>query len=182
MKKIVLASKSPRRKELLSLIVDSFEIDVAVKPERKPFWVKKEKLAQHLAKQKATEVFKKHPDAIVIGADTIVLAKNQILGKPKDENDVRRMINLLNNDTHKVITGVCIKSKEKTVCFSSITEVSFVNMSQEEIDEYCKLDTVYDKAGAYAIQAEAGKYINKIVGDYNNVVGLPVDELKKYLN
>ena len=181
MKTIVLASKSPRRKELLKQIVDNFEIDVAVKPERKPFWVKKEKMAEHLAKQKAKEVFKKHPNAIVIGADTIVLAKKQILGKPKDENDVRRMINLLNDSTHQVITGVCVISKEKTISFSSVTDVTFIKMSEEEIDHYCKLDTIYDKAGAYAIQAEAGKYISKINGDYNNVVGLPVDELKKHL-
>ena len=181
MRNIVLASKSPRRKELLKQIVEEFEIDVAVKPERKPFWVKKEKIAEHLAKQKAKEVFKKHPEAIVIGADTIVLAKNQILGKPKDVNDVRRMINLLNDSTHQVITGVCVISKEKKVSFSSITDVTFVKMSLEEIDEYCKLTTIYDKAGAYAIQAEAGKYISEIKGDYNNVVGLPVDELKEYL-
>lgn len=181
MKKIVLASKSPRRKELLKQIIDEFEIDVAIKPERKPFWVKKSKIAEHLAKQKAKEVFKKHKDAIVIGADTIVLAKNQILGKPKDEADVRRMINLLSGCTHQVITGVCVISNEKTICFSSVTDVTFVKMSEEEINEYCKLKTIYDKAGAYAIQAEAGKYISEIKGDYNNVVGLPIDELKKHL-
>lgn len=181
MKKIILASKSPRRKELLKQIVDEFEIDVAVKPERKPFWVKKEKVAEHLAKQKAKEVFKKHKDAIVIGADTIVLAKNQILGKPKDKEDVKRMINLLSGCTHQVITGVCIISSEKTISFSSITDVTFIKMSEEEIAEYCNLTTIYDKAGAYAIQAEAGKYISEIKGDYNNVVGLPIDELKKHL-
>ena len=92
------------------------------------------------------------------------------------------MISMLSNNTHIVVTGVYIMSKEFKKSFSSITKVTFRKMSEQEIDEYCNLDTVYDKAGAYAIQAEAGKYITSIDGDYNNVVGLPIDELKKYLN
>ena len=178
---IILASKSPRRQELLKQITEDFIIDVSDVVEKIPSNCKKQNVPMHLAKQKACDVFKRHQDDIVIGADTIVLAKKQILGKPKDEADVRRMINLLSGCTHQVITGVCVISNEKTISFSSVTDVTFIKMSEEEINEYCKLETIYDKAGAYAIQAEAGKYISEIKGDYNNVVGLPVDELKKHL-
>ena len=133
----------------------------------------------HLAKQKAVDVFKRHTDDIVIGADTIVLLNNEILGKPKDKEDVKRMITMLNDNTHEVITGVCIKTQESCKTFKVVTKVTFKKMSEEEIESYCNLETVYDKAGAYAIQEDAGQYITSIEGDYNNVVGLPVDELRK---
>ena len=182
MKRVILASKSPRRKELLSKIVDNFEIIVSNSKEKRPLFVSNKKVPVCLAKQKAKEVFKENKDALVIGADTVVIVNNEILGKPKEKEDVKRMISMLSNNTHIVVTGVYIMSKEFKKSFSSITKVTFRKMSEQEIDEYCNLDTVYDKAGAYAIQAEAGKYITSIDGDYNNVVGLPIDELKKYLN
>lgn len=181
MRKIILASKSPRRKELLSQIVEDFEIKVSTSKEKRPIFVSNKKVPVYLAKQKAKEVFKSNKDAIVIGADTVVIVNNEILGKPKDKQDVRRMITMLSDNTHIVVTGVYIISKEYRKSFSSITKVTFRKMSEQEIDEYCLLDTVYDKAGAYAIQSEAKQYITKIEGDYNNVVGLPIDELKKYL-
>ena len=178
---IVLASKSPRRQELLKLITNDFIIDVSDVIEKIPTNCKKQNVPIHLAKQKAVDVFKRHENDIVIGADTIVLVNDEILGKPKDKDDVRRMITMLSNNTHEVITGVCIKTKESCTTFKVVTTVTFKDMSDQEIDEYCELETVYDKAGAYAIQEEAGKYITSIEGDYNNVVGLPVDDLKKYL-
>lgn len=182
MRKIILASKSPRRKELLSKIIDDFEIKISSKPEKKPILVPLKKIPVFLAKQKAKEVYKNNKDCLVIGADTVVIVNNQILGKPKDKNDVRRMINMLSNNIHIVVTGVYIICKEFKKSFSSITEVTFRKMSDQEIDNYCKLETIYDKAGAYAIQNEAKEFITNINGDYNNVVGLPIDELKKYLN
>lgn len=178
---IVLASKSPRRQQLLKEIVDDFIIDVADVDENLPPEINYLDAVKDLAKKKALAVFNKRNDDIIIGADTIVYAKNEILGKPKDKDDVKRMIMLLSNDTHVVATGVCVVSKDFIDCFVEITEVTFKKMSEVEIDEYCKLDTVYDKAGAYAIQAEAKKYISKINGDYNNVVGLPVDRLNQCL-
>ena len=178
---IILASKSPRRQQLLKLITDDFIIDVSDVVEKIPSNCKKQNVPMHLAKQKAVDVFKRHEDDIVIGADTIVLVNDEILGKPKDEEDVRRMITMLSNNTHEVITGVCIKTKESCKTFKVVTKVTFKEMSSQEIDDYCKLTTIYDKAGAYAIQEEAGQYITSIEGDYNNVVGLPVDALKKYL-
>ena len=91
------------------------------------------------------------------------------------------MITMLSNKTHIVVTGVYLICKEFTKSFKSITEVTFANMTEEEINDYCELTTIYDKAGAYAIQEEAGKYITNIKGSYNNVVGLPIEELKEYL-
>ena len=172
---IVLASKSPRRQELLKQITEDFIIDVSDVIEKIPSNCKKQNVPMHLAKQKAVDVFKRHSDDIVIGADTIVLVNDEILGKPKDKEDVKRMISMLSDNTHEVITGVCVKT------FKVVTKVTFKKMSEEEINKYCELDTVYDKAGAYAIQNEAGAYITSIEGDYNNVVGLPVDELRKYI-
>lgn len=178
---IVLASKSPRRQELLKQITTDFVIDVSDVVEKIPSNCKKQNVPMHLAKQKAVDVFKRHIDDIVIGADTIVLVNNEILGKPKDKEDVKRMITMLNNNTHEVITGVCVKTKESCKTFKVVTKVTFKKMSEEEITNYCNLKTVYDKAGAYAIQEDAGQYIASIDGDYNNVVGLPIDELRKYL-
>ena len=181
MRNIILASKSPRRQELLKQIVNEFEVIVSNSKEKKPLFVPLEKVPVFLAKQKAKEVYKNNKESIVIGADTVVICDKQILGKPKDKDDVRRMITMLSNKTHIVVTGVYIICKEYKKQFSSITKVTFKNMSQQEIDEYCNLETVYDKAGAYAIQAEAGQYITNVEGSYNNVVGLPVEELKEYL-
>ncbi len=181
MKEIVLASQSPRRKELLKQIVDDFTIDVSTKPEKIPFLCLKKRIPLHLAKQKALNVYQRHQESLIIAADTIVICKNQILGKPKNKDDVRRMITLLSNKTHIVVTGVYLKSKEFHKSFSCVTKVTFKKLTPNEIEEYCQLTTIYDKAGAYAIQGEAKSFISKIEGDYNNVVGLPIRELKKYL-
>lgn len=181
MKRVVLASKSPRRKQLLKEIIEEFDIDVSELEEKKPRFVSLKKVPVCLAKQKAKEVFKRNKDALVIGADTVVIVNNQILGKPKDKEDVKRMISMLSGNTHIVVTGVYLISKEYRKSFSCVTEVSFVKMSEKQIAEYCELSSVYDKAGAYAIQEEAGQYISSIKGDYNNVVGLPTSMLKQYL-
>ena len=131
--------------------------------------------------KKALEVYKNNKDCVVIGADTVVIANNEILGKPKDKDDVRRMITMLSNNSHIVVTGVYIVCKEYKKAFSSVTTVNFRKMTNQEIDEYCELDTIYDKAGAYAIQNEAKEFITSIDGDYYNVVGFPVEEVRKYL-
>lgn len=181
MQDVILASKSPRRKELLSQIVDNFTIDSSSNPEiidKK--WPLKD-VPRHLAILKAQEVANRHPNSIVIGADTIVLIDNEILGKPKDQEDVIRMMKLLSNRTHLVITGVCLIKDHKLKSFSCITKVTFKKLTENEIASYATLDSVYDKAGAYAIQEDAKDFIVKIKGDYNNVIGLPISKLKKYL-
>ena len=134
-----------------------------------------------LAKQKALDIYKNNKDALVIGADTVVIAKNEILGKPKDKEDVRRMINMLSGNSHIVVTGVYIVSKEYRKALSCTTKVTFKKMSEKEINDYCELDTIYDKAGAYAIQNEAKEFITSIEGDYYNVVGFPVELVRKHL-
>ena len=181
MSRIVLASKSPRRQELLKNIYDNFEVIVSNKEEVIPKFTPLKKVPVVLAKQKALDVYKENKDALVIGADTVVIVNKEILGKPKNKEDVRRMITMLSGNTHIVVTGVYIASKKYKKAFNTITKVHFRKMSEEEINQYCELDTIYDKAGAYAIQGEAKEYISSIEGDYNNVVGLPVDDLRKHL-
>ena len=181
MRKVILASKSPRRQELLKEIVEDFDIVVSTSKEKRPLFVSLKKVPMYLAKQKATEIYKKNKDSLVIGADTVVICNNEILGKPKDKQDAKRMITMLSNKTHIVVTGVYLICKEYKKAFYEVTEVTFKNMSQKEIDSYCELTNIYDKAGAYAIQEDAGQYIEKINGSYTNVVGLPVEALKKYI-
>ena len=181
MKKIVLASKSPRRKLLLSSIVDTFEIDVSNKEETYPSSLHLEKVPAYLARQKVNDVYKRHQDALVIGADTVVIINNQILGKPKDKDDAYRMISMLQGKTHKVVTGIYLKEKGFRKTISAISYVTFKKMTEDEINNYCLLDSIYDKAGAYAIQEDAKDLIIKIKGSYNNIVGLPIELIKDYL-
>ena len=181
MKRVVLASKSPRRKQLLKEVFDTFDIDVSNIEEKCPDNIKTTEVPVFLAKIKAEDVFQRNKDALVIGADTVVIVNDEILGKPKDKKDVKRMITMLSNNTHIVVTGVCLKTSEYIKTFSCITQVTFRKMTEKEIEDYCNLKSVYDKAGAYAIQEDAQKYITKVVGDYNNVVGLPTEMIKEYI-
>lgn len=180
-KQIVLASASPRRHELLKEIFKDFEVDISTKKEKKPFYVSLRNTSKYLAKQKAKDVFKRHLNDIVIGADTIVYVNHQVLGKPKDIDDAKRMISLLSNKTHEVITGVCIISKDFIDNFKVVSKVTFRKITPEEIDKYCSLKTIYDKAGAYAIQGEAKDFVINVEGEYNNIVGLPIKKLKEKL-
>lgn len=178
---IILASNSPRRKQLLSKIVPDYKIEVSKVEEVCPSHLKLKKVPVYLATLKASDVYSRFPNDVVIGADTIVISKHQMLGKPKDKKDIYRMINMLQGTSHYVVTGVCIIKDNKKYTFSSITKVYFKKMSKEQIEDYCNLETLYDKAGAYAIQAEAKKYIHHIIGEYHNVMGLPICKLKKVL-
>ena len=181
MKRIVLASKSPRRKQLLKERFEEFDVDVSDVVETFPNDILKVDVPVYLAKLKAEDVFKRNNDALVIGADTVVIINDQILGKPIDKADAINMISMLSGNTHIVVTGVCLKCSEYIKTFSCITEVTFKKMSNEEIIQYCELNSIYDKAGAYAIQEDAAKYIVGIKGDYNNVVGLPTEMIKQYI-
>ena len=181
MRRVILASKSPRRQELLKMIVDDFDIKTSNNAEKISRFIPLKKVPVSLAKQKALEVYKQNKNCVVIGADTVVIANKEILGKPKDKEDVRRMITMLEGNSHIVVTGVYIVCKEYKKAFSCVTTVNFRKMTPQEIDQYCELETVYDKAGAYAIQNEAKEYISSIDGDYYNVVGFPVDLVKQHL-
>ncbi len=187
MSEIILASASPRRRELLAnmglqftvLVSDADEsgVDTSVPPEI---------YVQELALLKAAAVAKtviKNKDAIVISADTIVVCDGEILGKPKDEEDAVRMLTSLSEKSHKVYTGFCVMrlSDAFTVCKNVCTEVVFKPLTREKIDRYVKTSEPMDKAGAYAIQGLGAMLIERINGDYFNVVGLPVSELSDVL-
>ena len=180
MKKIILGSASPRRKELLSQIGVPFEVRVSNKEEVYTNTVPKE-IVKELALMKVENVASEIQarNVIVIGADTIVVHEEQILGKPKDEQEAFEMIRSLQGDTHQVYTGVAVldfdKNGEKTVINHAVeTKVSVNPMSTEEIQKYVESKEPMDKAGAYGIQGRFSAFIEKIEGDYFNVVGLPV--------
>jgi septum formation protein len=176
MKRIILASQSPRRIELLTRLVDSFDIEESQTDEQSRE-KNAEKLACELAMRKARDVLSRNGDAIVIGADTVVAAGGSILGKPQDEADARRMIARLSGGEHAVYTGVCAISKEfcKTICCR--TQVTFDKLSAAEVYSYILEGDWEDKAGAYGIQGAAAKHIKGIKGDYYNVMGLPLREV-----
>lgn len=187
MKKIILGSGSPRRKELLSQIGVPFEVRVSEKEELYTQTIPKE-IVKELALMKAENVASELPakNTIVIGADTVVVHQDQILGKPKDEQDAFRMIQSLQGDVHQVYTGVAIldfdEDGEKTVISHAVeTRVSVNPMSEEEIWKYVQSKEPMDKAGAYGIQGKFSAFIEKIEGDYFNVVGLPVSYVYQML-
>lgn len=200
MEKIILASKSPRRKELLAQIGIEFECVPAVEEEvissdidlnlYELYRDSPEGQVILLAVKKAKEVMGKVNRGIVVAADTVVELDGGILGKPKNKEDAVKMLRNLSGKKHNVHTGVCIikrnsneNCKDKLICFAETTEVFMKYISDEEIEKYVATGEPMDKAGAYGIQGRAAAFIKKINGDYNNVVGLPIsrlyDELKK---
>ncbi len=181
--KIVLASASPRRKELISLITESVEIRPAECDETLPEGIGAREAVEYLSKIKndAAKSISAH-DELIISADTVVAVSNEILGKPADKEDARRMIKLLSGRTHQVYTGVTISYKENAVTFSEKTDVSFFDLTDDEIESYVSSSEPYDKAGAYGIQGKASLLVSGINGDYFNVVGLPVARLNRELS
>lgn len=179
--KIILASASPRRRELLTQMGLSFEVIPSGKEEVITKTVPSE-VVMELAEQKAADVTESAgEDTLVIGADTVVVFRDQILGKPADEEEARDMLRQLSGQTHQVYTGVCLiwrkKGETRTKVFYESTDVTFYEMSPEEIDAYVASKDPMDKAGAYGIQSGCAIYIQGIRGDYNNVVGLPIARL-----
>lgn len=181
MKKLILASNSPRRKELLEDLKYNFDIIPSDINEEIDINNPIDDEIQKLSYNKAFSVFQNNKDAIVIGADTVVVLNNKIYGKPKDNNEAKLMLQTLRNNTHSVITAVTIISSKISETFSSKTDVEFGNIEDEEIDKLIKEENLLDKAGSYAIQGAAKKYIKKINGDYYTVVGLPIYELNQRL-
>ena len=184
MKKIVLSSNSPRRKELLGELGIDFEVRVIKGiDETYPKELSVEEVPQYIAREKA-RVYTVGKDEVLLTADTVVVLGNEIMGKPHDEADAMRMLRQLSGKTHQVITGVCLKTCDKQVTFSDITDVSFAELTEEEIKFYVDNFRPLDKAGAYGIQEWIGLAgVTGINGSYFNVVGLPVHrvyaELKK---
>ena len=179
--KYILASASPRRKELLSLAVKDFEIIPSKIPEIVPDGLEVEKHSEYLARLKANDIAKDFKNAVVIGADTSVILGNEILGKPRDREDAKRMLKMLSGNIHKVITGCAVVKNGVCDSFSVTTEVEFLGLTDKEIEDYLNTNEPYDKAGSYGIQSLGGLFVNSIKGDYFNVVGLPVAHLKRFL-
>lgn len=177
MNKIILASQSPRRKELLSLLglqYDAIPADIDEEINSNNDLVSE---IEKLSFQKANHIFKDHKDCIVIGADTIVKIDNKVLGKPKSFEQAKQMLELLSGNTHEVVTGVTIMSKDNVETFSSIASVTFYPLSEKEIVDYINTNEPMDKAGSYAIQGIGAKFIKSINGDFYTIMGLPIAEL-----
>lgn len=180
---IILASASPRRQELLSLICDTFTVEPADIDETITENIGLEKTPEYLAVKKAKHIHNSnHYDDIVIGCDTGVFSDNKMLGKPKSKEDACNILSSLSGKTHKVITGCAIFYKDLIISFSSTTEVEFYELTKAEIETYVDTNEPMDKAGAYGIQGKGAVFVKGIKGDFYNVVGLPIALLNKKLN
>lgn len=180
---IILGSASLRRKELLARLDVEFSIKTTDKEENYPKNLEINEIGKFLAKQKADIIARDlEKNYLLITADTIVAQNSEVIHKPKNKQDAIEILRKLSGNSHKVITGVCITSSEKQIVFSSNTDVFFTNLSDEEINFYIERYEPFDKAGAYGIQEWIGFIgIKKIIGSYNNVVGLPTAELYNHL-
>lgn len=184
--KIILASGSPRRRELMKLITEDFTAVSADADETVPEGIPPLLASEYLSNIKALAASLKAPDSVVIGCDTTVIADGEILGKPADKEQCRRFMELLSGRTHQVVTGCTLMYGSSTVSFSEVTDVTFRKLTEEETEAYISTDEPYDKAGGYGIQGRGALLVERINGDYFNVVGLPVSrlnqELKKFLS
>ncbi len=180
--KWILASASPRRRELLTQVGLTFEVMVSDADENIEESLSPDELVKRLSLIKAAAVKEElsakgaDGDSAVIGADTVVFHKGEILGKPKDEEDAFRMLKSLSGDTHSVYTGVTILLGDETITFANETKVVFDTISDEEIKRYIASKEPMDKAGAYGIQGQGGAFVTSIEGEYANVVGFPIGE------
>lgn len=174
--KLILASGSPRRSEILTSVGWEFTKDVADIDETERENESPEVYVQRLAREKAEAVAKRYENELVLGADTTVVINNQIIAKPVDLDDARRMIKMLSGNWHEVLTGIAVVKSQNLQSSVGIqsTRVKFAEMSDEEIEFLVQYGEPLDKAGAYAVQAQAALFIEKIEGDYWNVVGLPI--------
>ncbi|MBQ7968969.1 MAG: septum formation protein Maf [Clostridia bacterium] len=181
--KILLASKSPRRRKMLKELGVKYtlwngEADESVNKEYKPH-----SLVKLLAKRKAYAAYKdvKAKDTLIISADTVVVLGNEILGKPKDDDDARRMLRSMSGSSHYVYSGVAAIYNGKTVSDYEKTQIKFRDISDSEIERYIKTGEHRDKAGSYGIQEKGGYFVESVKGDINNVVGLPVLKLRNMI-
>jgi septum formation protein len=180
-KKYILASQSPRRKELLSILDIDFTIQASEICEDLKEDLSNEEIVIDLAYQKAVDVFSSNQDAIVLGFDTLVVLDGVPLGKPVDEDDAFRMLKSLAGREHQVLTGCAIVGKGIQKTFYDYATVTFNPMTDEEIREYIATSEPFDKAGAYGIQGYAARYINRVEGDYYSVMGMPIQKLYNFL-
>ena len=179
-KRLVLASKSPRRAEIMKMVFGNFDIRVSQANEDYDEEIPKDSVPQLLAVRKA-RAHEPQENEIIIGCDTVVIYGDKLLGKPKNDGEAIEMLELLNGTEHKVISGLCVRSKDKEYSTSVITTVVFRTLGRDEIVKYVTTAHPTDKAGAYGIQEMAGAFVKEIHGDFYNVVGLPVSTLCEIL-
>ncbi|MBM7701363.1 Maf family protein [Metabacillus iocasae] len=178
---LILASGSPRRKELLEQVNVPFTVHVSkveevIDPSHTP-----SEAVMSLALQKAKDVAESYSDALVLGADTVVVQHNSILGKPKDEQQAKEMLRMLSGQTHQVLTGVALVQNEQIITFYEQTDVTFYPLKEEEIARYVQSGEPMDKAGSYGIQGLGAIFVKEIKGDYFSVVGLPLSRTVREL-
>ena len=181
MKRFIVASASPRRKELLSNVGFTFEVIPSDADESCDNKLSPEELVKELGRRKAESVFAENTDAVVLGCDTIVEYNGTVLGKPESRAEAKKMLRMLSGKKHNVHTGVCIMDSEKTISFVSTVKVEFYELSEELIDSYVSTGESDDKAGAYGIQGVGCVLVKGIEGDYFSVVGLPVAQTVRVL-
>ncbi|MBH0157717.1 septum formation inhibitor Maf [Fictibacillus sp. 5RED26] len=181
MKRLILASASPRRYELLSLTLLPFETYPSTLEEKMDHSLTPSRLVESLAEQKAADIFTQKPECVILGADTIVSYQNNRLGKPKNRIEAAEMLRMLSGQTHEVYTGVCLIDQTKKVIFSVKTSVTFYTLDENTIDWYLNTGEPFDKAGSYGIQGSGSLLVEKIEGDYFNVVGLPISKVVRSL-
>ncbi len=181
MKRLILASASPRRRELIRHISDNVLCVPSGEDETLPDGIGASETPVFLARLKALSVAKNYPEDFVVGSDTVVVLDDEILSKPLDEEDAYNKLRTLSGKTHRVITGCAIIKCEQIHTFSETTQVEFYPLSDEEILRYISTKDPMDKAGAYGIQGAGALFVKGIVGDYFNVVGLPVARLMREL-
>ncbi|MBQ7087298.1 MAG: septum formation inhibitor Maf [Clostridia bacterium] len=177
---IILASNSPRRRELLQMAGYKFMVSASHCNETSKF-TDPENMTMEIAMKKAYATFYSEKDDIIIGADTVVVCDGKALGKPQDKEQAADMLRILSGKTHSVYTGVCLLRNGESECFCSKTDVTFYQLDESTIDWYVNTNEPMDKAGAYGIQGKGALLVEKINGDYYNVVGLPIAKLNRKL-
>ncbi len=180
MQKLILASASPRRREILTLAGVPFEVVVA-QEETAPAGLAPADYTLALARCKAQAVFQKHPDRVVLGADTIVVLDGTVLGKPRDEKDAVEMLLSLGGRTHQVMTGVWVCSPDRCEGFTDVASVHFYPIIREEAEKYVATGEPLDKAGSYGIQGYGMRFVSGIEGDFYTVMGLPGGRVRRFL-
>jgi len=183
MKTLVLASGSPRRKELLEKAGLIFQVDPSSFDEDsvEPASMPPHELARFLSLKKAEDVASRHPKAVLLAADTFIVLKGKIMGKPHTSEEAHRMLRALSGNTHSVITGYTVMDSSRTETHSVESMVTFRELSNNDIEEYVKTGEPLDKAGAYAIQEKGKALVEKLEGSLENVIGLPMDQVSNSL-
>lgn len=181
MKRFIVASASPRRREILENAGYSFEVIPSDADENISEKLSPEETVCELSRRKALAVLEKNKDAVVFGCDTVVALGDEILGKPKNDEDAKRMLRMLSGKTHTVSTGVCLADKDNIMVFANTTRVEFYPLSEDTIESYIATGECSDKAGAYGIQGFGSVLVKRIEGDYFSVMGLPISETARAL-